>query len=158
VARRSHSYLKTITHFFGTRILRVNPNTPDEALIQAFKEWLQQQRKFDPLPVVMPGHKGLNVRITDKHLKSWTEYKVLAVIDLDFCAKVFGVSNLSHEALCDLLLPPDCPLAKEDSPELRDWGREARRKAEEAKESIDLLIAQACSEHSPSDKQPGGTN
>ena len=94
-----------IDAIFPARILRVNPNTPDEALIGAFKEWLQELRKFDPLPVVRPGHKGLNVRITDEHLKSWTEYKVLAVIDLDFCAKVFGVS---HEALCGLLLPQDC--------------------------------------------------
>jgi hypothetical protein len=148
----ARSALNIEASFFPARILRVNPNTPDEALIQAFKEWLQELRKFDPLPVVRPGRKGLNVRITDKHLKSWTEYKVLAVIDLDLCAAVFGVPKLSHEALCDLLLPPE----KEVGP--KDWGSEAREKAEEAKESIDLLIAQACSEQSPPDKQPGGTN
>jgi hypothetical protein len=147
-----YSGLKSVTNFFHDRILRVSPSAPDNALTQAFAEWLQELRKFDPLPVSRRGPHATNVSITDQHLKSWTEYKVLAVIDLDFCATVFGVSKLSHEALCDLLLPPE----KEVGP--KDWGREARRKAEEAKESLDLLTAQARFEQSPPDKQPGGTN
>jgi hypothetical protein len=114
--------------FFGTRILRINTNTPDDALIQGYRQFLTQVRKFDPPPVARAGRHGLNARITDKHLESWTEYKVLAVIDLDFYAKVFGVSKLSDEVLCDLLLPPE-----KDVELLKDWGRAARRKAEKLK-------------------------
>jgi hypothetical protein len=50
------------------------------------------------------------VEVTGDHLESWRRYKVLAVLDLDFCAEmIFEISPLSDEVLArDFLQCPQC--------------------------------------------------
>jgi len=146
--------LNVVNHFFQKRILRIDPSAPDNVLKRAFDKWLQQWRKLNPLSVRRPGRRATNVEITHEHLKSWTTYNVLAVIDLDFCATVFDVPPLSHEHICDLLLAPE--RIGDVGP--KDWGREARSKANEAKKSLELLIAQARAERNLPDNNSGGPN
>jgi hypothetical protein len=130
---------------FGVRFLRVNRLVPDKHLKQAFDNWLRQSRISAPRGVSRRGRPSSNITITSQHLKSWTAYNILGVMDLDVCATLFGFRRLSHEKLCDYLIDPE----KVGDVGPKDWGREARRKAEEAKESLDLLIAQAASQAEP---------
>jgi hypothetical protein len=73
--------------------------------------------------------------ITGDHIRSWVEHKILAVLDLDFYAQIFGIRRLIHQALGDLL---QCPFGID----AKDWGRAARAKAAEAMRCLDVLAAQ----------------
>jgi hypothetical protein len=130
--------LKAATGFFDARILKINLDAPDEVLRSAFGGWLKRMRKDHPLPVRRRGRRSDNVKITRNHLKSWAAYHVLAVIDLDFCARVFGARPLSYEALYDHLCPPE----KLGQKNPMEWGRSARDKAKEARKSLELLTMQ----------------
>jgi hypothetical protein len=87
------------------------------------------------LPARRRGKPSLNFEITADHIKSWTYYNVLAVLDLDFYAKVFGIEPLTHQQLGELL-------ERTFQFEAKDWGRNARAKAAEAMRCLDVLQAQ----------------
>jgi hypothetical protein len=135
---------------FGVRFLRVNRIVPNKDLKQAFDRWLRKSRIRAPRRMSRRRRPSSNVIITSRRLKSWTAYNILGVMDLDLCATLFGVRRLSHQELCDYLIDPK-RLGKVDP---KDWGRTARIKAEEAKQS--LLIAQVS--RAPADKDRSGTN
>jgi hypothetical protein len=122
-------------HIFGTRVLAVNPNAPDPVLKTHFENWLKEQRKRSPVPARRRGKPSANFEIRGDHIKSWTHYNVLAVFDLDFYAKVFGIKRLTHEQLGNLL---ECS----DDYDPKEWGRNARAKAAEAMRCLDVLAAQ----------------
>jgi hypothetical protein len=116
----------------GPRILAVNTNSPDTVLKKHFEDWLKEQRKRSPLPAKRRGRKSANFQITKDMLRSWTRHKVLAVLDLDFHAQVFEIYRLTHQQLGDLLK------ARGKFVDPNEWGRAARKKAEEA---IDCVYA-----------------
>ena len=120
----------------GTRILAVNLSASDTVLIKQFIDWLKHERKRSGLPLKRPGRPSTNVEVTIKHLSNWRRYKVLAVLDLDLCAQVFGVPPLTHEVLGGNFL--GCS-SKVDP---KEWGRAARDKAEEFTNCLSLLEAQ----------------
>jgi hypothetical protein len=119
----------------GTRILAVNLSAADTALIKKFFDWLEHERKRSPLPLKRRGRSSANVEVTINHLSNWRQYNVLAVLDLDFCADVFGVARLTHEVLARDFL--ECG-PKVDP---KEWGRVARAKAEEFTKCLSLLEA-----------------
>src|SRR4051794_13695429 len=83
------------------------------------------KRKRSGLPLKRPGRSSTNVEVTIKHLSNWRQYNVLAALDLDFCADVFGVARLTNEVLGRDSL--EC--GRDVDP--KEWGRVARAKAEE---------------------------
>jgi hypothetical protein len=120
---------------FGTRVLIINTCAPDTVLIKQFNDWVREQRKRSPLPATRRGKPSANVEITDDHIGSWSRYNVLAVLDLDLYAQVFGIKPLSSESLGKFL---EC---NRDS-NAKNWGRAARAKAAEAVRYLDVLTAQ----------------
>jgi hypothetical protein len=122
------------SNFLGARYLEINLRSSDTQINKAFADWLVEQRTKSPLPLKKPGRKYTNIEVTHDHLESWTRYYVLAVLDLDFYAKI-GEIKLSHERLYELLVSPD-----EEAKIMKDWGRAARKKAKEAMQCVDLLI------------------
>jgi hypothetical protein len=120
----------------GTRILAANLSAADTVLRKDFDVWLEHQRKSSPLPLKRRGRSSANVEVTINHLSNWRQYNVLAVLDLDFCADVFGVARLTHEVLGRDFL--ECG-RNVDS---KEWGRVARAKAEEFTKCRSLLEAQ----------------
>jgi len=121
--------------FFDARVLTVNINAPDTILVQHFHDWLKEGRKRSRVPVRRRGKPSANFEITGDHTRSWTRYKVLAVLDLDFYAQVFGIKPLMHEQLGNVL---EC----NHDYDAKDWGRNARAKAIEAMQCLDVLAAQ----------------
>jgi predicted DNA-binding transcriptional regulator AlpA len=120
---------------FGTRILAVNPNASDRDLTVAFENWRKERRKRASLPIKRPGRPSANFEVTARHLISWREHNVLGALDLDFCAKIFGIDPLKYETLGIFLgCKPD------DDP--KEHGRVARATAKEAMKCISLLQAQ----------------
>ena len=79
---------------FGVRFLRVNRIVPDNHLKQAFDNWLRESPVSAPQGVSRRGRPSSNIMITSQHLKSWTAYNILGVMDLDLCATLFGVRRL----------------------------------------------------------------
>lgn len=128
--------LKFEVDVHGTRLLAVNPWTPDNLLGERFQHWWRKQRKESPLPAKRRGRPSSNVEITADHLRSWLDYNVLAVFDLDFYAQVFGIKPLSDEQLVELL---ECHL----NVKAKNWGRRARAKTKKAMQCLDVLVAQA---------------
>jgi hypothetical protein len=128
----------------------INTRASDADLKKHFAAWLAEQRATrSPLSARRPGRPATNVAITPNHFKSWTEYNVLAVLDLDFCAQVFGISPLTHEKLADLFLECDSDIFA------KEWGRAARAKAKEARGCLDVLAAQF---HAEASTGEGGPN
>jgi hypothetical protein len=121
--------------FFGTRILTVNMTAPDTVIKQGVADWLREKRERSPFPARRRGKPSANFEITGDHIRSWVEHKILAVLDLDFYAQIFGIRRLIHQALGDLL---QCPFGID----AKDWGRAARAKAAEAMRCLDVLAAQ----------------
>ena len=121
--------------FLGARVLIVNAGAPDTDLKNHFDAWLAEQRTQSPLPARRRGRPATNFAITPDHFRSWARYHVLAVLDLDFYAQVFGIKPLSHEQLGHLL-------ERRFKFEAKDWGRNARAKAAEAMRCLDVLQAQ----------------
>lgn len=120
----------------GTRILAVNLSAADTVLIKQFIDWLEHERKRSGLPLKRPGKPSTNVEVTIKHLSNWRQYNVLAALDLDFCADVFGVARLTNEVLGRDFL--ECGRDVDS----KEWGRVARAKAEEFTNCLSLLEAQ----------------
>jgi hypothetical protein len=121
--------------FFDIRVLTINPRAPDTVLKKDFQNWLKEQRKRSPLPTKRRGRPSVNVEITSDHTRSWAEYNILAVLDLDFYADVFGIEDLTDEQLGDLL-------ERSLKVDPKAWGSNARAKAAEAMECVDMLTAQ----------------
>lgn len=134
----------------GKVLLVVDRETPDPALIEAFKAWLISDRVQHPLPVSRRGRKALNVQITNEHLSRWRKYQVLAVFDLDFWTQIFGLPRISHSNLCGFVAPKredlqnkkEDPQSKKDMTDPKEWGREASKALREALSSIDMLAHQ----------------
>ena len=117
------------------RLLSVDPQVPEEALRKAFDEWLRNVRKIMPRPVTRRGRPAPNIRVDKSHLRSWAQYNVPAIFDLDLYDKTKGRKLLTNEALGKLL-----GSSAYGNPE--EWGREARAKTTEAFECLELLTAQ----------------
>jgi hypothetical protein len=117
------------------RLLSVDPRVPEEVLCEAFEKWLRGVREIMPRPVTRRGRPTLNIRIDQNHLRSWSQYNILAVFDLDLYDKAKGLRLLTNEALGKLL-----GSSAYGNPE--EWGREARAKTTEAFECLELLTAQ----------------
>ena len=118
------------------KLLVVNPYAPDESLKRDFALWLEEIRPMYPIPVQKRGPKPTNIastEITPVIIESWKNYNVLAVIDLDIYAVLFGEEQLSYKAVSDIVA--------EFSD--KDWGRRARDKAKEALGCAYALMAQA---------------
>jgi hypothetical protein len=120
----------------GTRILAVNLSASDTVLIKQFIDWLKHERERSGLPLKRRGRSSANVEVTISHLSNWRQYNVLAVLDLDLCAHVFGVAPLTYEVLgrdflgCSSKVDP------------KEWGRAARAKAKEFTKCLGLLESQ----------------
>jgi hypothetical protein len=121
--------------FIGQRVILVDLAAADKKLKEEFAAWLARERKWRPSSFKRRGRPSTNSSVTDAHLKSWRDYRVLAVFDLDFYAAVFEEPPLSHEDLCKELNPGFRGNPKE-------WGISAREKVKEAFASINDLIAQ----------------
>ena len=121
--------------FFDIRVLTMNLRAPDALLKKQFETLLKEQRKRSRLPAKRRGRPSTNFEVTNDHLRSWRQYNVLAVFDLDFCAQVFGIDPLTHGQLGNLL---ECD--RDIDP--KEWGRAARDKAAEAMQCLDVLAAQ----------------
>jgi Family of unknown function (DUF6387) len=120
----------------GHRILLVDPQASDQMLLAGFQSWLEKIREQRPLGIRRRGRKTTNQKISESDFNSWCHYRVLAVLDLDFHAKLFGESKLSHEVLADIL-----KIGGEVDP--KEWGRTARKKASYALTVADVLLSQA---------------
>ena len=116
----------------GKRMLLIDRAASDRMILKEFREWLGAHRASDPLPI---RHKG-ETRITEGHLHSWHNYKVLACFDLDYWAKVFHRRPVPYEQLCNIAFDPTYPGNS------KEWGREARRKTKEAMLSLQTLRLQ----------------
>ena len=134
---RSRSAARAIIEYevgaFGRRLLLVDPEAADTALKAAFKSWIADIRRRRPLPIGRRGPRQANVEITESLIMTWQAYEVLAVLDLDFYADLFGEPKLTHLALRGLL---------ELSGDTIDAGRYARTKAGEALACADILLSQ----------------
>ena len=115
--------------WLGKRMLLIDPAASDHMILKEFRNWLSARRKCDPLPVRRKGE----TRITEIHLRSWHNYRVLACLDLDYWAKVFRRKPVSFEQLCSIVFDPTYPGNS------KEWGREARRKQEQAMRSLPTL-------------------
>ena len=120
----------------GQRLLLVNLDSSDRVLMQEFKEWLRIVREQAPLPISRRGRKTTNVEVTEQHLRSWTNYKVLACFDIDHWARVLQRSQIPHELLCEKLQGPHY------EGNAKEWGREARRTLDTAVNSQIILMSQ----------------
>ena len=69
-------------------------------------------------------------------MRSWHNYRVLACFDLDYWAKVFRKKPVPFEQLCKIVFDP---MYQGNS---KEWGREARRKKEQAMLSLQTLRLQ----------------
>ena len=85
---------------FGSRLLLVDLGASDAILRKQFSSWLIDQRK-KANTVRRRGPKAANFEITSEQLRTWADQKLLPVWDLDFYAKVFGLSKLTPKTLCD---------------------------------------------------------
>jgi hypothetical protein len=119
----------------GAHVLIVDIRAPDTVLQRCFKNWLMEQRKRSSLPTKRRGKPSVNVEITSDHTRSWAEYNILAVLDLDFYAEVFGIKSLTDEQLGNLL-------ERSLKVDPKAWGRNARAKATEAMQCLDVIMAQ----------------
>jgi hypothetical protein len=124
----------------SARLLQVDVLAPDAILIRAFESWLRNFRKKNPLPIRRRGKRALNLKITPEHLKSWTNYNILAVLDLDLYAGAKKWRKLSYSRLFEKLSPV---VHRSGSPNPEGWGVEARNKAREGLGCLYSLIAQA---------------
>src|SRR5262245_54095364 len=121
----------------SARVLMVDRRAPDTVLKQSFDKWLVEERKRTPLLLKRRGRPSANLKVTNDHLKSWRRYKVLAVLDLDFCAEmIFEIDPLTDEVLARDFL--ECS----PNADPKEWGHTARDKAKQAKECLSLLEAQ----------------
>ncbi len=111
----------------------------DKALTEGFSTWLKQERDFRPAAFKKRSRKALNRGVGDEHIKSWSNYHVLAVFDLDFYAEVFEIDRLSHEALCETVHPGYGGMGGGN---YKEWGRSARKMAKAAFDSVSDLFAQ----------------
>lgn len=115
------------------KVLLINPEAPDTEIRREFEAWLAQLRSECPLPIKRRGPKATSVEVTEAHLKSWSDYRVLACLDLDFWAELFGKPRISHEKLCEMFMGPYF------DGNAKEWGRSARRQVDVALGSIMLL-------------------
>jgi hypothetical protein len=125
--------------YCSARLLQVNALAPDAILIRAFKSWLRNLRKRSPLPFGRRGKPGLNLEITPAHLASWTNYNILAVLDLDRYDRVKKRKKLSYRKLFEKFNPEGCQKI-DRTPE--EWVKEARNKARNALGCLYPLIVQ----------------
>jgi hypothetical protein len=137
-------FSKSVIESWPARLLQ-DALAPDAILIQAFESWLRDFRKNSPLPIGRAGKPALNLKITSAHLDSWTNYNILAVLDLDLYDKAKKRRKLTHPKLFEKLNPKvvDEVVDIEGGPNPEGWGIEARSKAEEALGCLYSLIAQA---------------
>ena len=111
-------------------MLLVDPGACDATLRKQFSSWLIDQREKANIPS-RRGPKAANFEITSDLLRSWADDKLLPVWDLDFYAKVFGLSKLNPEALCDAV---DVNVTG-----AKDWARATRNKTVGLLKYIDYL-------------------
>lgn len=117
----------------GIRVLEIDPDASDVALIDSFLAWLESLRADHPLPKKVPGRKKLNVEITDTHLGTWSQKHVLECFDVDFWAEIYGFEPLSHENFFELIFGSR-PIGS-----AKEWGRSARDATEDALNAVRLL-------------------
>ena len=79
------------------RVLQLNILAPDAILIDQVNRWLADVRKKNPLPIPRRGRPSLNAKITDQTLRSWSNYNILAVLDLDLYDKAKGRKRLTAQ-------------------------------------------------------------
>ncbi len=119
------------------KVLLIDPEAPDTEIRREFEAWLAQLRNERPLPIKRRGPKATSVEVTEAHLKSWSDYRVLACFDLDFWAELFGKPRISHEKLCEMFMGPHF------AGNAKEWGRSARRQVNVALDSFMVLGFQA---------------
>ena len=119
------------------KVLLIDPEAPDTEIHREFEAWLAQLRNERPLPIKRRGPKATSVEVTEAHLKSWSDYRVLACFDLDFWAELFGKPRISHEKLCEMFMGPHF------AGNAKEWGRSARRQVDVALDSFVVLGFQA---------------
>ena len=137
--RNNHGYRPISTFAIentSARLLQINIIAPDTILISAFKSWLRKLRESTPLPIRRRGKPALNLEITKEHLHSWSQYNILAVLDLDLYDKARNHKKQSNREMFEKLNPKGKRPAEE-------WTVEARGKAQEALGCLYPLIAQA---------------
>jgi hypothetical protein len=120
----------------GYRVLLVNPQASDEVLLTSFPSWIQKIREQRPLGIRRRGRKTINKAISVSDFESWSRYQILAVLDLDFHAELFGEPKLSYAALADVL-------RASSEVDATEWGRAARKKAKYALGCAEVLLSQA---------------
>lgn len=121
-------------HEQDIRVLVVDPAAPDHEIISSFMKWMAELRKTHPLPLRVPGPKSLNVEITESHISSWNNKHVLECLDIDLWAEIYGMDDLAHEALHDLVRDElDEPVGA------KDWAIGVRETAEDALKATRLL-------------------
>ena len=116
---------------FGSRVLFVDPGASDAILRKQFSSWLIDQRK-KANTVRRRGPKAANFEITSEQLRTWADQKLLPVWDLDFYAKVFGLSKLTPRTLCDAV---DVNVKTDP----KEWARATRNKAGDLLKNIEYL-------------------
>jgi hypothetical protein len=122
---------------FGARVLLLDASAPDEILKRSFSDALKTIRATRR-PATRPRGKPTdNFQITEDQLASWAHYSVLAVLDLDlYCCKAICRDRLPHERLCEVVA------FAHPGVDAKDWGRRARKKAQEAIKAIPFLLSQ----------------
>lgn len=116
---------------FGSRLLLVDLGASDEILRKQFISWLIDQRK-KANTARRRGPKAANFAITSDLLRVWADQKLLPVWDLDFYAKVFGLSKLSPKTLCDAV-------DVNEGIDPKEWARATRSKAGDLLKNIEYL-------------------
>jgi hypothetical protein len=117
---------------FGNRLLLVDPSASDAVLREQFRNWLRLQRREIPNTARRRGPRSANFAITPKLLRTWADGKLLPVWDLDFHAKVFGLSKLTPDTLCDAV-------DVDERIDPKEWARAARSKASGLLRNIEYL-------------------
>jgi hypothetical protein len=130
-SRRFRARYEWSINLEGCRMLLVDPGASDAILRKQFSSWLIDQRKKANTPR-RRGPKAANFAITSRRLRSWADDKLLPVWDLDFYAKVFGLSKLTPKTLCDAV-DVNVNIGS------KDWARAARSKAEALLKNIEYL-------------------
>ena len=121
--------IRTDMIWFGKRMLLIDPAASDHMILKEFRDWISAYRELDPLPIRRKGE----TRITDIHFRSWHDHRVLACFDIGYWANVFRIKPVSHEQLCGIAFDPAYP------GNAKEWGRDARRKKEQAMLSLQTL-------------------
>lgn len=124
--------------------LFINPYVPDGVILKDFQAWIATElknfRAENGITLEVAKRAGrapsaANEMIDDIRIQQWLNYKILAVLDLDFVAEARGLPKLTNEAIGKLLAPKKIK-------EKRRWGERARKRAQHALKALPSLEAQ----------------